>query len=445
MSEPEGKTAHYIGAQKELQKLKQESEQQEMIEKVAKEEVVPLPDVALNQIEIPPPKIPPTKALEILQLTSVVPTCEERGFKKEEIVGKVDLGKGARAQHIEICRPELDDYIRQRRLGEEEQYRKDLEEVIKDEGFKSSVLHGHRRGRICFDFTMVFMKAFNQFLKDNRNALCSNPRQFYSNCLRKVLEYYREKKIKNEIVKFLYDLLVRQINILPTILALVSLPLLPFCALGFIPLIIDIVTVIIGFVTDILCSKQRLDVTNTVFDILKILHIYRPETFKKYYPQKIVDSIKKQATAFAEKVKLAKNYIKQKAAYAGKFITRKAGNLYSGTMNLGGRFTRGVSSGFRRLRGLPPATDESLSITSADRDRFAIMAKNIGLTQESLLPPRISKPLAQRMTAENAARGARERAPIFTQKVRQVQEANLLGPSALAPRRHRYRKTRRHK
>lgn len=445
MSEPEGKPAHYIGAQKELQKLRQESEQQESVTKVAKDEIAPLPEVALNQTEIPAPAIPPTKALEILQTTSVVPTCVERGFKPEEYVETVDIGQGARAQHIQICKPELDDYIRRRRQGEEDQYRRDLIETIKDEGFKASVLSGHRRGRICFDFTMVFMKVFNQFLKDNRNALCNNPRQFYSNLLRKVLDYYKDKKVHNPIAGTIYDILVRQINILPAILALVSVPMLPFCALGFIPLMIDIVTIIIGFVTDMLCSRQRLDVTNTVTDILKFLHIYRKGFFKEYYPQKMVDSIKRQAEAFAAKVNNAKQYIKRKAGNARKFVTRKAGNLYRGTKNIGGRFTRGISSGFQRLRGLPPATDESLSITSADRARYAITAKNIGLTHESLSPPIASKPFAQRMTAENAARGARGRAQIFTQKVRQGQEANLLGPSALAPRRHRYRKTRKHK
>ena len=248
----------------------------------------------------------------------------------------VEIGAGEHKQRIEICDDEFQKYLNAQKVAERHRYLDAYKEAVKMKAFEASMIQefgGFRAGGdVCLGFTVRFMRKSKQFLQDNAGSICNNPVYFFGMMMRKILDEYEDEIIKDNTARFLYDLLVKQVNVIPLILAICIGPVLPLCIFGGIQIIMQVIIIVLGLVTDQLCSYQRLDVKNAIRDVLKFLHLYRPDLVKKYYPRETIEKMMLRYNNLKEKVKASYRTLKRKAYNFKEGVKSRASNLKNFTV-----------------------------------------------------------------------------------------------------------------
>jgi hypothetical protein len=89
----------------------------------------------------------------------------------------------------------------------------------------------------------------------------------------------------------------------------------------------QVIIIVLGLVTDQLCSYQRLDVKNAIRDVLKFLHLYRPDLVKKYYPRETIEKMMLRYNNLKEKVKASYRTLKRKAYNFKEGVKTRASTL----------------------------------------------------------------------------------------------------------------------
>lgn len=243
----------------------------------------------------------------------------------------VEIGDGEHKQRIEICEDEFEKYLTQQKIGERHGHLEAYKEAVKMKAFEASMIQeigGFRAGGdVCLGFTVRFMRKSKQFLQDNAGSICNNPVYFFAMMLRKVLDEYEDEILTDSAARFVYNLLVKQVNVIPLILAICIGPVLPLCIFGGIQIIMQVIIIVLGLVTDQLCSYQRLDVKNAIRDVLKFLHLYRPDLVKKYYPRETIEKMMLRYNNLKEKVKASYRTLKRKAYNFKEGVKTRASTL----------------------------------------------------------------------------------------------------------------------
>jgi hypothetical protein len=173
------------------------------------------------------------------------------------------------SQVIPVKEEEIDLYIKQKEDERLKKFREEYLEIKKQKSFLESLKNGTRSGSaVCLGFAMVFMMEFNLFLKSNKDNFCKSPKEVYKNLLTKIIDTLKSHIAPSGPVKLILDTLIKEANVISTILTLFSLPLLPFCATGSMNILVDVITLAIGVIAENLCTTKRIELKRTIKEIL---------------------------------------------------------------------------------------------------------------------------------------------------------------------------------
>jgi hypothetical protein len=232
---------------------------------------------------------------------------------------------------------EIDAFIKGKEEARYKQYREEYLASKKEHIFMESLRTGSRSGNtICLGFTMLFMIAFRNFMEQNKNNLCQNPRAFYRNLINTVVENLKGYIAPGGLSRTILDLLINESNVISLILSLISIPLFPVCMTGLTTPVIDVITIAIGLITENLCTSKRIDIKNTIKEILKRI---RSTKLADFYPGATLRKIKD---------KLANIRNRTRRAFSKEGIQ----SFKNKTRNKYQRFKKGVSSLRNKFTGL---------------------------------------------------------------------------------------------
>lgn len=245
----------------------------------------------------------------------------------------LELGK----KKYQVEKSEIDDYIKQKEEERLKKYRDEYLESKKEYFFLESLRSGSRTGNtICLGFTILFMIQLRKFLDENKENLCKDTKKFYNNILLKTVQNLEEYVVPGGIARTILDFIINKSNVISLILSLVSIPLFPICMTGATGPIIDVITIAIGLITENICTTKRIEITQTIKEILRRI---RTTKLADLYPGATLKMIK-------DKLQTIRNATRHAFSKEGlREFRNKSRNRYQ-------RLKQGVSGMRNRFTGL---------------------------------------------------------------------------------------------
>jgi hypothetical protein len=150
-------------------------------------------------------------------------------------------------------------------------------------------------GGICAPASKEFLENAKRLLQENKFAFCMNPRAFYSNIIKFTVDNLKKKShLDNGLPSQLIDLIGKNESIISLLIALLTLPILPFCVTGApqaVMILFEILTVIIDLIMGELCSMNVISYKLIIKKALSELS----NKFKSLYSTKAIRDVRERA------------------------------------------------------------------------------------------------------------------------------------------------------